>query len=106
MENQLDFGGRRKACAGQGLTGKEKKACAKQLKSSGWKKGQPIPPDMAGITHTDVSAAEKATADAALGTPPEEGMSTGVKVLIGGGIFVALLVGGFFILRARKKAKV
>lgn len=51
--------GRRKQCKEQGLSGSEKRACVRMLKKSGWKKGQPIPVDMAGITQKDVVEAEK-----------------------------------------------
>jgi hypothetical protein len=43
---------RKKACKDSGLTGKEKRACAKQLKQAGWKKGQPIPPDITPASDT------------------------------------------------------
>lgn len=46
--------GRRKECREAGLTGAEKRECARELRRRGWKKGQPIPPDMAGITPEDV----------------------------------------------------
>lgn len=51
--------GRRRACNEAGLSGAEKRNCVRQLKKSGWKKGQPIPADMAGVTHKDVLDAEK-----------------------------------------------
>jgi len=100
--DELNFGGRQKACKGQGLTGKEKRACAKQLKASGWKKGQPIPADMSGVTPKDVAQTDKEDSTEKTGST---GMSTTVKLLIGGGVLV-VLVGGFLILRARKKATV
>ncbi len=60
VENLFGVGtGRRKACSEAGLSGAGKRACAKQLKSTGWKKGQPIPSDMAGITLQDVVASEQ-----------------------------------------------
>lgn len=51
--------GRRKACSDAGLSGAQKRACARVLRKSGWVKGQPIPENMAGITPTDVAEAEK-----------------------------------------------
>jgi len=102
MQDEFNFGGRQKACKGQGLSGKEKRECAKKLKASGWKKGQPIPTDMSGITHEDVAQAEKD--DASAKTGEGAGMSGTTKVLIGAGILVAV-VGGFFLIKSMKKAK-
>lgn len=64
--NSSDFNGesnlfgsrrRKKACKDSGLTGAEKRACAKQLRASGWKKGMPIPASMGGVTMAEVEAA-------------------------------------------------
>lgn len=55
LENLTGIGtGRRKACKESGLTGAEKRECARQLKERGWKKGDPIPDDMSGIAPEDI----------------------------------------------------
>ena len=61
--------GTRKACKDMGLTGAEKRECARQLKVRGWKKGQPIPPDMAGITQDDVEAVISEPKDTPIDAP-------------------------------------
>src|SRR3990167_1046876 len=48
--------GSRKACKDSGLTGVEKRACAKKLRASGWKKGDPIPDDMTGLTQEEAGS--------------------------------------------------
>jgi|CXWL01.1.fsa_nt_gi hypothetical protein len=68
--------GRRKACKDSGLTGAEKRECARELKARGWKKGQPIPADMAGITINDVVQVEKEP----INTPKDAPMPSDSKV--------------------------
>lgn len=50
--------GRRRACRDKGLTGAEKRACARRLRQMGWRKGDPIPADIT-VGDEDVSQAEK-----------------------------------------------
>jgi len=89
--------GRRKACKETGLTGAEKRACAKDLKSRGWKKGDPIPPDMFGITPDDVEAelALDPAIDPELASDPNEAKTsiTTENILFYTGISVAGIIG-------------
>jgi hypothetical protein len=107
--------GKRKACKEAGLTGAEKRACAKELKARGWKKGQPMPPDMAGISSADVEVVEAAPTTSAEITPAENipaaevasvekgattpenpamkflsGLSTTEKIMLGGGVVIGI----------------
>ncbi len=53
--------GARKTCKDAGLSGAEKSACAKQLRASGWKSGDPIPADMLGLSEDDLSTTDDTT---------------------------------------------
>ncbi len=55
--------GRRKACKELGLTGSEKRECARELRARGWKKGMSIPPDMMGITIEDIEMVDSGLYD-------------------------------------------
>jgi cobalamin biosynthesis Mg chelatase CobN len=96
-----NFGGRRKMCRQQGLKGKELNACAKQLKSSGWKKGMPIPADMGGVSASDVDAVEKEEA-AAKAAPPK---SNAMMYVIVGVVLLVIVIGVVVMIRMRKKAE-
>lgn len=96
-----DFGGRRKMCRQQGLKGKELRACAKELKASGWKKGSPIPADMGGVSAADVDAVEKEEA-AAKAAPPKSNTMTYVIV---GVVLLVIVIGVVVMMRMRNKAE-
>jgi cobalamin biosynthesis Mg chelatase CobN len=95
-----NWGGRRKMCRQQGLKGKELRACAKELKASGWKKGMPIPADMGGVTASDVEAVEKEEA-AAKAAPKKSNAMMYVIV----GVVLIIIVIGVIVMMRRKAAK-
>jgi hypothetical protein len=92
---------RKKACKEAGLTGKEKRQCARDLKKSGWKKGDPIPANMGGIKETDVAEAEaEEKAGAVPADAPAEKSKAGL--FIGIGVILLLIIVAAVILMRRK----
>lgn len=96
--------GRRKACKEAGLTGAEKRQCARELKARGWKKGQSIPADMAGITAEDVAEvadeqSEEELVDSTSNGDSDDSGSVGAKkvdakkILLYGGIAIGAIAG-------------
>ena len=99
--------GRRKACSELGLSGAEKRDCARELRARGWKKGLPIPDDMAGLDDLDIEQYEPDIEEATDEEKDKAGVGRNIfwdertkKFLIYSGAAIGVVGGIYVIIRA------
>ncbi len=80
-------GGRRRACRAQGLTGKALRQCARDLKASGWKIGQPFPSANAELDEIPIMSEQPQKMGADINWTP---------IVIGSALLIAVVGGAWY----------